>query len=217
MVKAVLSAMPLHFAQALRIPKGVIKHIDQMRRSFLWKGNKTCRGINCLVNWEKVCMLRQNGGMGIINIQIQNEALLAKWLWKAKQETNGYWSQTMMRLYGTSDPDQLGADDSHSFFIKSLRSLSDLIKAGSVVDSPAITRWRFSTTGLFTTASAYKIMHDTGIFDIYWKRLWEVKAPPKVKIFFWLLIRNRILTQHILARRDCAVITGCKLCANFFF
>lgn len=28
LVKAVLSAMPLHFAQAIRIPKGVIKHID---------------------------------------------------------------------------------------------------------------------------------------------------------------------------------------------
>lgn len=127
-----------------------------MRKSFLCKGNKTCRGINCLINWNKVCMLRQNGGMSIINIQIQNEALLAKWLWKAKQESNGYWSQTMLRMYGTLDPEQLGTDDSHCFFIKSLRSLTDLIRAGTVVDSPTNIRWQYSTTGFFTTALAYK-------------------------------------------------------------
>ena len=82
LVKAVLSAMPLHYMQVLTIPKGVLKHLDKMRRDFLWKGNETCKGINCLVNWETVCTLAKNGGMGIIDLAIQNEALLIKWLWK---------------------------------------------------------------------------------------------------------------------------------------
>ena len=50
LVKAVLSAIPIHFMQALRLPKGIIKHIDKMRRSFLWRGNNACKGIHCLVN-----------------------------------------------------------------------------------------------------------------------------------------------------------------------
>lgn len=49
LVKAGLFAMPMHFMQALKVPVGVIKHIDKMRRKFLWKGNDTCKGINCLV------------------------------------------------------------------------------------------------------------------------------------------------------------------------
>lgn len=49
LVKVVLTALPLHFMQAIRIPKGVIKHIDQTRRAFLWKGNNPCKGIHCLV------------------------------------------------------------------------------------------------------------------------------------------------------------------------
>lgn len=63
--------------QAFRLPVGVVKHIDKMRRNFLWKGNETCKGINCLVNWERVCMMKIDGGLGIIDLQCQNDALLA--------------------------------------------------------------------------------------------------------------------------------------------
>lgn len=45
LVKAVLSAMPLHFIQAIQILVVVTKHIDRMRRNFMWKG--LYRGINC--------------------------------------------------------------------------------------------------------------------------------------------------------------------------
>ena len=78
LVKSVLSALPLHYAQAFRIPKWVIKHIDQQRRNFLWKGNDRCKPINCLVNWERTCALKQEGGLGIIDIADQNAALLVK-------------------------------------------------------------------------------------------------------------------------------------------
>lgn len=89
LVKAVLSAMPLHYMQTFRIPVRVIKHIDKMRRSFLWKGNEVCRGINCLVNWDRVCALKLNGGMGIINLTCQNEALLTKWIWYIESGQGG--------------------------------------------------------------------------------------------------------------------------------
>jgi hypothetical protein len=40
LAKAVLSAMPMYYMQVLHIPKGVIKHIDRLRRNFIWKGKK---------------------------------------------------------------------------------------------------------------------------------------------------------------------------------
>lgn len=64
LVKAVLSAMPIHYMQATRLPKGIIKQIDKIRRQFLWRGNAPCKGINCLMNWETICTLKCNGGMG---------------------------------------------------------------------------------------------------------------------------------------------------------
>lgn len=80
LVKAVLTALPLHYMQVIKIPKGVIKHIDRARRQFLWKGNQICRGIICLVDWKTVCGLKENGGLGILELTIQNNALLTKWL-----------------------------------------------------------------------------------------------------------------------------------------
>lgn len=59
LVKAVLSAMPLHYMQTHKLHIGIIRHIDRMRRNFLWKGNIICRGINCLANWEMVCSLKK--------------------------------------------------------------------------------------------------------------------------------------------------------------
>lgn len=72
LVKAVLTTLPLHYMQAIKIPKGVIKHIDRVRRQFLWKGNQICRGINCLVSWDRVCALTTNGGMRILDLKTQN-------------------------------------------------------------------------------------------------------------------------------------------------
>ena len=92
LVKAVISAMPLHFMQAIKLPIGVIRHIDQMRRNLLWKGNKVCKGINCLVNWETVCTLKENGGLGIIDLAVQNDALLTKWLWELEAKPMGLWA-----------------------------------------------------------------------------------------------------------------------------
>lgn len=72
LVKSVLTALPLHYMQAIKIPKGVIKHIDRARRQFLWRGNQICRGINCLLAWDRVCALRRNGGMGILDLETKS-------------------------------------------------------------------------------------------------------------------------------------------------
>lgn len=100
LVKAMLSAMPLHYMQAFRIPVGVIKHIDRMRINFLSKGNEVCKGINCLVNWERVCALKINGGLGIIDLTCQNEALLAKWIWSIESKPKSLWPSTVRSLQG---------------------------------------------------------------------------------------------------------------------
>lgn len=103
LVKDVLSAIPLHFMQALRMPKGVVKHIDKMRKSFLWRGTETCKGINCLVNWEMTCALKCNGGMGIMDLDQQNATLLLKWIWWLQLHPEGQWAQTLSILYGITD------------------------------------------------------------------------------------------------------------------
>lgn len=156
LIKAVLIALPLHYMQAIHVPKGVIKHIDKARRSFLWKGNENCKGINCLVGWEKVCALKSNGGMGILDLDTQNQALLIKWMWKLDTEISGMWAQTVSKLYGSLRRDQLAISSQCSFFMRSVLDLSPFYRV-SITEHPVsnMVGWRWTTSCIFTTASAY--------------------------------------------------------------
>jgi hypothetical protein len=48
-----------------------------------------------MVGWSQVCLPKDQGGLGILNLDIMNIALLAKWLWKLFN-TEGVW-QTLLR------------------------------------------------------------------------------------------------------------------------
>jgi hypothetical protein len=60
----------------------VIKQIDKYRKYYLWKGYEVnARGMPKAA-WEVVIIPKKNGGMGIIDLQKKNEALLMKNLHK---------------------------------------------------------------------------------------------------------------------------------------
>jgi len=49
-------------------------------RSFLWRGSNPASG-GPKVNWEKICFLEEEGGLGVINIEVWNKAAMVKHLW----------------------------------------------------------------------------------------------------------------------------------------
>jgi hypothetical protein len=62
---------------SLRIPIGVVEVVDRARRHCLWR-RKDKDKINSLVAWEMICKPKRKGGLGIINLRVQNTALLLK-------------------------------------------------------------------------------------------------------------------------------------------
>lgn len=215
LVKAVLTVLPLHYMQALKLPKGVINQIDRVRRSFLWRGNETCRGINCLVNWPTVCALKKNGGMGILDLEVQNDALLTKWLWKIDRDLGGLWAHTLATLYDITAASQLQENPNLLGFVRSLCTLLPFYRISVMPDDTLpIVHWKWTTHGNFTTSSAYVMMHDRGERYPQNKVIWKLKVPHKVKIFIWILCRDSLLTQEALTIRGCVVPYGCHLCQN---
>ncbi|KAJ4754476.1 RNA-directed DNA polymerase (reverse transcriptase)-related family protein [Rhynchospora pubera] len=213
LVKSVLTAMPLHYMQVIRLPKWVINQIDKMRRNFLWKGNDKCLGGHCLVNWDKCCMPKQHGGLGILNLKTQNEALLAKWIWVLLTKPDSVWSTTISDLFGTTDLNLLHNHSTTSTL------LSDLLKSRALFPLTATpdglhttTSWRWTATRQFTVASAYRVMAWSGVISPYHKQLWKLKALPKVILFLWLMLMDKILTQQNLMKRGWPAIQACKLC-----
>jgi retron-type reverse transcriptase len=77
LVNSVLSSLPTHYMLTLRLPPGIIVVLDRARRHCLWRRNDKHK-INSLAAWDMVSKPKNKGGLGIINLQIQNSALLLK-------------------------------------------------------------------------------------------------------------------------------------------
>ena len=67
--------------------------IEKIIRGFLWAGRKDARGGHCLVAWERVCMPKRLGGLGIPNLRLMNHALRARWLWLSRTDSSKSWSE----------------------------------------------------------------------------------------------------------------------------
>ena len=51
-----------------------------------------------LVKWDIICQPKQQGGLGIQNLELQNKCLLSKWLFKVYNE-HGIWQSLLRNKY----------------------------------------------------------------------------------------------------------------------
>jgi hypothetical protein len=75
---AVLTALPTFHLSALTLPKGVLKQIDKFRKHCLWRGADINSKKAPKASWEMVCVPKEEGGLGVIDLKRHNEALLLK-------------------------------------------------------------------------------------------------------------------------------------------
>jgi hypothetical protein len=91
MVNAVFSSLPTYYMCTLKLPKTVIKHIDKFRRHCLWRGADLNAKKPPQVAWKSVCKPKFQGGLGVINLELQNKALLMKNLHKFYNKADIPW------------------------------------------------------------------------------------------------------------------------------
>jgi hypothetical protein len=87
-----------------------------------WQRKKSPNSVNDLVVWSVVCKPKCVGGLGIINLEIQNNALLLKQLHKIYNKEIIPWVNLVLSLYG---PGALHAQSSRgSFWCKDIFSFT---------------------------------------------------------------------------------------------
>ena len=72
--------------------------------------------------------------------------------------------------------------------------------------------WRWSITGTFTVYSFYKWLEYGGIPNTEYDTIWKSKIPLKIKIFLWLVRKNKILTKLNLVKKGWSGPTDCPFC-----
>ena len=77
LVSSVLDSLPTYIMSLFPIPAKVRRRIDQLRRNFIWEGNRESKGSH-LVNWNTLISSKRVGGLGIRNLSLHNKSLLMK-------------------------------------------------------------------------------------------------------------------------------------------
>lgn len=73
--------------------------------------------------------------------------------------------------------------------------------------------WEGTPKGRYLVASAYKAQYQMDT-KLVWAKAWYHGLIPKINIFFWLLLQNRILTLDNLMKRGHIMPNRCILCKN---
>lgn len=66
--------------------------------------------------------------------------------------------------------------------------------------------------GQYTVQSAYRALKEGPCINTDARRIWKLKAPPRMLIFGWLTWRNKILTHDNLNKKGMHIVTRCTLC-----
>lgn len=91
LTKAVLSSIPVHSMSSVMLPKSTLVYLDKVSRSFLW-GSTAQRRKQYLLSWSRVCLPKEEGGLGIRSSLDMNKSLIAKVGWRLLQDDMSLWA-----------------------------------------------------------------------------------------------------------------------------
>jgi hypothetical protein len=97
LINSVLSSLAMFMMSFFEIPKGILKKLDFYRSTFFWQGDNHKKKYR-LMKWDILCLPKDQGGLGILNLEIKNICLLSKWLYKLINE-DGIWQELLRKKY----------------------------------------------------------------------------------------------------------------------
>ena len=102
MVNSAITPITTYAMCTIKLPKGVIDNIDRARKQCLWRGNDAQKKGGNLVAWEVVMQPKEKGGLGVLNLRLQNDALLLKHLFKFYNKVDTPWVHLVWSKYYTT-------------------------------------------------------------------------------------------------------------------
>ena len=72
--------------------------INRHLRNFFWSGGTHSKKLH-RVRWDFIARPKEFGGLGVLDISIQNKALLTKWLWRLHDESEALWARIIRQKY----------------------------------------------------------------------------------------------------------------------
>ena len=90
LLQSILYSIQRFWSSNFILPKKVIKSLEQNFNHFLWQGQGTSKG-KTKVAWEKVCLRKREGGLGLQRVASWNRAAIMKHIWSLFTKARSLW------------------------------------------------------------------------------------------------------------------------------
>jgi hypothetical protein len=90
LINSVLSSLLMFLMSFFKIPKGAVEKLDYYRSRFFWQCDEHKKKYRS-AKWSILHKPTSVGGLGIIDLEVQNKCLLSKWLFKLLNEDGVRW------------------------------------------------------------------------------------------------------------------------------
>ncbi|XP_060216645.1 uncharacterized protein LOC132644105 [Lycium barbarum] len=97
LINHVVQTMPVYLLSAMNPPSGVIKQLHKIFAKFLWSNTVGVKSKHW-VAWDKLCLPKDEGGIGLRSLTDISKALFAK-LWWNFRSGRSLWGSYMLNKY----------------------------------------------------------------------------------------------------------------------
>ncbi|XP_058776197.1 uncharacterized protein LOC131650508 [Vicia villosa] len=231
LINSVLNNIPIFWLSFFKTPKVVWEEITRIQRSFLWGKPKDDKRRMAWVSWDKVCLSKEDGGLGVKNVELFNLALISKWGWRCLEDRQCVWSHILAFRYGGGEQRIREETSSYRLQKASLwwRDIRTVCR-GKVNDQcwflDAVSQntdgevvWDSGNDG-FSVKNVYTRLYSSWCeafrLDVCKVQVilsvWRAKVPESVKCFGWRFILNSIPTREELGRRGVLLGSDSVVC-----
>lgn len=97
LITSVLQSIPIHVLSTIVPPNCVIKELHRIFVNFFWSNKSTGRSKHW-ASWEKICLPKEEGGLGFRSLYDVSQAKFAKLWWNFRTQ-NSLWPNFMWNKY----------------------------------------------------------------------------------------------------------------------
>jgi hypothetical protein len=99
LLNSVIQSLPMYAMYSFKVPVTIFVHFEKSERQFLWFDRENKIQEKCLASWEMMCRPKDQGGLGILNLRVQNQAVLMKNLHKFYNNAYIPWVKLIWKAY----------------------------------------------------------------------------------------------------------------------
>uniref|UniRef100_A0A803Q6M0 CCHC-type domain-containing protein n=1 Tax=Cannabis sativa TaxID=3483 RepID=A0A803Q6M0_CANSA len=219
LLKAVVQAIPTYAMSVFKLPDSFCSFVEKEMANFWWGvADGKCK--LHWKNWKSLCNSKSVGGLGFRSLKPFNQAMLAKQAWRIQTNHSPLLTQLFRAKYfpRTSFLDSsLGHSPSYDI-------INDILSLPPPDNSqPDSYFWQHTPSGHYSVKTGYHVAKqsinltqpsssDMGTLTRWWKSLWSLPIPSKIRHFIFRLAQNSIPTPENLYHGHCLSSPICPRC-----